>query len=437
MSGEEIFSEEDIEACYEALLPQREYRAQAIQITQKVLASVGEGQSLAILLAQSYLNKDQLKREIDPTVNQLFGSRSADTVESVIKRFNQKYPTLSERPVRLGQIIREAQPLLPLNLTASYFHNSSAKKSQLIGFKDSDEPDVQQFHEILTNKLAISDNELKSTQNEDKVLLVTEYAAFPLRLIDGLEKLKNHYVRLKNQPGNAPLHNHRSESFTDIIPPPVNEILDLQDVFYPCLALNLIQTNPVTQQLEFQYFDELRGEYYFASLDPAWKKALQELIDHKSKAKALQDLLDGVMQEIEQQPRQWQEYYLPKLRQFVQQVDSLPDSDENYPYRLNVVGSRGGDSATAKEGVVNRFQARMQQKFMDKISSKNGNGNKPNPQILTGEVMLLEPSVEIEDNRTRRRLEIERLKQDLADGILNQEEYEQERQQIIAKYPLG
>ncbi|WNN88480.1 tubulin-like doman-containing protein [Gloeocapsopsis dulcis] len=436
MSGEEIFSEEDIEACYEALLPQREYRAQAIQITRKVLAPVGEGQSLAILLTQSYINTKQLKHEIDTTVNQLFGSRSADTVESVIKRFNQKYPTLSERPVRLGQIIREAQPLLPLNLTAPYFHNSSAKKSQLIGFKDTDEPEVQHFHEILTNKLAIPDNELKSTQNEDKVLLVTEYAAFPLRLIDGLEKLKNHYVRLKNHPGNAPLHNHRSESFTEIIPPPVKEMLDLQDVFYPCLALNLIQTNPVTQQLEFQYFDDLRGEYYPASLDPAWKKALQELIDYKSKAEALQDLLDGVMQEIEHQPRQWQEDYLPKLRQFVQQVDSLPDSDVNYPYRLNVVGSRGGDSLTAKEGIINRFQAQIQQKFMKKIPSKNNNESKSSPLILTGEVMLLKPSVEPEDNRTRRRLEIESLRQDLAEGILTQEEYEQEYQQIIAKYPL-
>ncbi len=40
------------------------------------------------------------------------------------------------------------------------------------------------------------------------------------------------------------------------------------------------------------------------------------------------------------------------------------------------------------------------------------------------------------DNRTRRRLELERLKQDLDDGVLTQEEYEYERQKILNKYPL-
>jgi len=437
MSGEEIFSEEDIESCYEALLPLREYRAQSIQITQKILESIGEGQSLAILLAQSHISTEQLRHEIDNRVNQLFGSRSADTVQSVIKRFNEKYPA-SERAVRLGQIIREAQPLLPLNLTAPYFHSSSAKKSQLIGFKDTDEPEVKHFHEILTSKLGIPDNELKSTQHEDKVLLITEYAAFPLRLIDGLENLRNHYIRQKNQLGNVSLHNHRSQGFIDIIPPPVKKMLELQDIFYPCLALNLIQTNPETQELEFQYFDNLRGEYYTASLNSSWKKALQELSEHNNKTKALQDLLDNVISQIEHQPNRWQECYLPQLRKFVQQVDNLPDSHENYPYRLSVVGSQGNDSTTAKEGVINRFQARMQEKLMTRIVSNNNTNSAiaSSQKVLTGEVLVLEPAVDIEDNRTKRRIEIERLKQDLADGILTPEEYQQEHQQIIAKYPL-
>ncbi|MES1022056.1 tubulin-like doman-containing protein [Gloeocapsa sp. BRSZ] len=437
MSGEEIFSDEDIESCYEALLPQREYRAQSIQITQKVLEPIGEGVSLVSLIAQNHIGTEQIRQEIDAKINQLFGSRSADTVQSVIKRFNEKYPPL-ERAVRLGQIIREAQPLLPLNLTAPYFHNSLAKKNQLIGFKYTDEPEVQNFHDNLTNKLAIPDNEIRSTQNEDKVLIVTEYAAFPLRLIDNLEQLRNHYIRQKNQPGNAPLHNHRGEGFTDIVPPPVKEMLALQDIFYPCLALNLIQTNPETQQLEFQYFDDLRGEYYTASLDPAWKKALQDLIDNKNKATALQDLLNRATEEIEYQPHKWQEYYLPQLRKFVQQVDNLPDNHVNYPYRLNVVGSRGGDSTTTREGVINRFQARMQRIFVEKISSQNSNnGSTPVSKVLAGEVILLEPAVELEDNRTRRRIEIERLKQDLANDIITQEEYDREQQRIIVKYPLS
>lgn len=288
----------------------------------------------------------------------MFGSRSADIVQSVIKRFTKKYQS-SERAVRLGQIRREAQPLLPLNLTAPYFHNSSAKKSELIGFKDTDESEVKQFHAVLTERLAISDNVLKPTQAENTVLIVNECAAFPLRLIDNLQQLRNHYFQQRKR--NNLLHNERSD-FTDIIPPPVAVMQDLQDIFYPCLAFDLIQQNQETQQLEFQYFDKLRGVYYTASLNPAWKQALQELVNNTNMAVALRELRDGAIADIEYQSAKWQGHYLPKLRQFIAQVDNLPDDDINYPYRSIVVGSRATDDTSAKAGIINRFFAQMQEK---------------------------------------------------------------------------
>ena len=271
----------------------------------------------------------------------MFGPRSADIVQSVIKRFTQKYQS-TERAVRLGQILREAQPLLPLNLTAPYFHNSSAKKSQLIGFKDTDEPEVRQFHTVLTEKLAIPDNELKPTQAEDKVLIVTEYAAFPLRIVDGLQQLANHYyLQRKNSGGSAWLHNDRRDIFTDIIPPAIKVMQDLQDVFYPCLAFNLIVQNSATQQLEFQFFDELRGVYRTATLNPAWRQALQELVNNPQMANALRESLDGAIANIENQPQLWQGVYLPKLRQFVAQVDSLPDDNINTGAYIGIFAREG------------------------------------------------------------------------------------------------
>lgn len=435
MSGEEIFSDEDINSCYSVLLPQKEYRAQIVEITQQILEPTGIGQSLGIFLEQNCPNLEQLRREIDLTVNRLFGSRSTDIVQSVIKRFNQKYQS-SERALRLGQILREAQPLLPLNLTAPYFHNNSAKKSQLVGFKDTDEPEVKQFHTVLTEKLAISDNVLKPTQAEDKVLIVTEYAAFPLRLIDGLQQLKNHYDLQRKNSGNTLLHNDYRDIFTDIIPPSVSEMQKLQDIFYPCLAFDLIQHNQETQQLEFQYFDELRGVYFTAALNPAWKQALQELVDNRNMAAALQELCDGAIADIEHQPTKWQGHYLPKLRQFVAQVDNLPDDDINYPYRSIVVGSRATDDSSAKAGIINRFMAQMQEKVnVLPVQNTVPLAIAESQKVITGEVVG-DSFGDSGDNRTKRRLELEQLKQDIQDGIITQEEYEDERQEILNKYPL-
>lgn len=435
MSGEEIFSDEDLDICYNALLPQKEYRAQIVQITQKILEPIGLGQSLAILLDQSLTNTEQLKQEINSTVNHLFGSRSADIVQSVIKRFTHKYPS-SERAVRLGQILREAQPLLPLNLTAPYFHNNSAKQSKLVGFKDTDEPEVKQFNTVLTDKLAIPDNVLKPTQAEDKVVIVSEYAAFPLRLIDGLQQLRDHYYLQRKHSGSTLLHNDRRDIFTDIIPPSVSVMQELQDIFYPCLAFELIQQNHETQQLEFQYFDELRGVYITATLSPTWKQAIEELVNNSNMRVALQQLLDGAITDIETQPTKWQGYYLPKLRKFVEQVDNLRDDDINYPYRSRVVGSQGTDDTSAKEGVINRFLTRMQQR-VKALPERNSvfPVSTPSQKVLTGEVVD-DYATDSGDNRTRRRVELERLKQDIDDGIITQEEYEYERQEILNKYPL-
>ena len=441
MSGEEIFSDEDINSCSSVLLPQNEYRTQLVQITQEILEPTGAGQSLAIFLEQNRTNLEQLRREIDLKVNYLFGSRSADIVQSVIKRFNEKYQS-SERAVRLGQIMREAQPLLPLNLTAPYFHNNSAKKSQLVGFKDTDEPEVKQFYTILTEKLAISDNVIKPTQAEDKVLIVTEYAAFPLKLIDGLQQLRDHYDLQRKSSANSLLHNDRRENFTDIIPPPVSVMQDLQDIFYPCLAFDLIQQNQETQRLEFQYFDELRGVYHTASLHQAWKQALQELVNNPQMPEALRELRDGAIADIESQPTKWQGYYLPKLRQFVTQVDNLPDDHINYPYRSIVVGSRATDDTSAKAGIINRFLAQMQERV--KVLA----GQNPAPpaiaqsqKVITGEIVTTSSEAPLAryingTESTEQNLEdvvtkLERLVKLREQGILSGVEFEAAKKKIL------
>lgn len=435
MSGEEIFSEENIEACCNDLLPEKELRAQLVQITQEILEPAGQGQGMASFLYHNRTTPEQLQREIDLTVNRLLGSRSAGIVQSAIKRFTQKYPP-SNLPVRLGQILREAEPLLPLNTSDRYFHNNPAKKSKLVGFKDTDEPEVRQFQTVLTRNLGIPDNVLKPTQAEDKVVIVTEYAGFPLRLINNLEQLRNHYRRERDYLGNTLLHNERGNSFTDIIPPDVVIMRELEDIFYPCLAFDLIEQNPVTQELEFQCFDELRGNYYTAYLSPAWSQALEQLANSSDMTAALRELIDQAIAEIERQPAKWDDYYLPKLRQFVEQVDKLPEDNINYLYRSRVVGSRGTAETPAKEGVINRFRKRMQERVK---ALPAPNTARPviaaSHKVLSGEVVV-DSFVDSGDNRTKRRLELERLKQDWDDDIITQEEYEDLRREILNKYPL-
>ncbi|MDB9512607.1 tubulin-like doman-containing protein [Kamptonema animale CS-326] len=431
MSGEAIFDNEDIEGCYKTLLPEQDFRSQLVLVSKEITQVSVVGDSIAYLMDKT--TQIQLQKEIDLTVDRLFGSRSTQIVQSVIKRFIQNY-SIQDRSTRLGQIRQQAEPLLRLNLSDPYFRNSPAKRSDLVGFKDTDESEVQQFKITLGRDLGIAESVLKPTQAEDEILIVTEYAGFPLRLISGLEQMRNPYIREGNSESSF-LHNDYRITFTDIIPPDALKIEELEDVFYPCLAFDLIGKNADTQQLEFQYYDDLRDCYYTAGISPVWNQALEELANRRDMTDALKGFLERAIAQIEKHPALWEKDYLPKLRQFVNLVDNLTEDSPNYPYRATVVGVPATTEIPAKEGIINRFRKQMEERFKSSLNPNISPRGIGAYQQVTQPEIVVEPT-DVVDNRTKRRQELERLKQDINDGIVTDKEYEKLREDILKKYPI-
>ncbi|MGF1933921.1 MAG: tubulin-like doman-containing protein [Nostoc sp. ChiQUE02] len=430
MSGEAIFDGEDIDRCYQNILPEEDLRRQFVLVSSTITEQTGRGQSLASFIDRERTTPDQLHKEIDLKVDKLFASRSINIVNSVIKRFMQNY-SLAVRSTRLAQVMQEAEPLLRLNLTDPYFREDPAKSSKLVGFKDTDELEVRQFKTLLTQDIGVEPSVLKATQAEDEILIVNEYAGFPLRLISSLSRMRNPYLREQHSPTSF-LHNDYNVSFPDIIPPDARKMEELEDVFYPCLALALLEKNQGNQQLEFQYHDPLRDSYTTASLSPEWSQALEELANRKDMTEALQQLLDDEIAGIERQPELWENNYLVKLRQFVKQVDEFPEDSANYPYKAAVVGTPTSTDTVAKEGIINRFRRKMNERFKNSQIQTRDIGNK---KAIVGEIVVDFP-IESTDNLAKRRLELERLKQDLADDLMSEEEYDRQKQKIFAKYPI-
>ncbi|MBE9170328.1 hypothetical protein IQ238_23340 [Pleurocapsales cyanobacterium LEGE 06147] len=368
MSGEAIFAEADTDDCYQDLLPDRDRTSQLALVSSKITERVGMEDSLASCLDKNLIDEQQLQELIDLIVDGLFGSRSHSTVQSAVRRFLENY-SLSDRAIRLEQIIREAKPLLPLNTSDPYFYNDPGKSLDLIGFKDTDTREVAQFKSILFNDLGIPDSHLKPIQAEDEIVMVSEYAGFPLRIVDGVEQMRQHYLREKNY-GNAFLHNDYRTPFTDIIPPDAGEMKQLQDLFYPALAFNLLPYNSQTGMYQFEYYDRLRDTHEITSLSYIWDEALEQLANFKDLIEALRKELDGAILDISHHPHRWEEHYLPKLREFVAKVDDLPEEDANYPYKEIVVGTRATIDIAAKEGIINRFWRRMQEIYQQHQQQK-------------------------------------------------------------------
>ena len=358
MSGEAIFGDADTDTWYKHLLPESDRAAQLALVSSRITDKIGLGESLASCFERGVVDEQSLTSEINLIVDKMFGSRSGSTIQSAVKRFLEIY-SLSERSIRLEQIIRESEPLLPLNTSDPYFYNDTGKSLSIIGFKDTDKPEVAQFKNILAQNLGIHDSDLKPIQEEDKIILVKEYAAFPLRLIQGLSQMRAHYQRQKTH-GKGFLHNDHNTQFIDIIPPDAGNINNLQDIFYPSLAFELLPYNDQTQEYELQYHDQLRGQYEITSLSYVWDEALEKLASLEEMVSALDERLNEAIADLTRNPEKWNNYYYPKLKKFVTTVDSLPESHPNYLYKEIVVGTRGGIQKRGQEGIVNRFWKRMQ-----------------------------------------------------------------------------
>lgn len=436
MSGEAIFNDEDIQQCCETLLPSSEARDRLVSVTDKITENLGEEQCLINLIEHEYINEQNLQLSIYKAVDALFGRRSLTVVNSVIKRFLQNYRRSAERSIRLNQILQQADPLLKLNKADPHYVDDSAKSAKIIGFQDTDEIEVQQFKDILYNDLGIPNSQIKPTQAEDEILIVSEYAGFPLRLIEGLEQMRKHYLKATSSAKEF-LHNDAQLTFTDIIPPDANTLEDLQDIFYPSLALQLLYQNEETGELQFTYYDQMRGYQKVASLSPIWEQALETLYRQTDMANTLGNHLEETIANIKKQPKQWEQNYRPKFYQFVQFVDHLPDTNPNYPYRETLLGVKGTLEIPSQEGVLERFRKRIEREIQTSLMSQNTSrvieGEKASPS--SNKTETVENAEIVDDENTtsyQQKLDpLEKLIQRKEQGYLNEEEFQAAKRKLL------
>ena len=427
MSGEAIFADADTDDCYQSLLPDRDRITQLALVTTKITEKIGLGESLFTCLDTGLIDEPQLTEEINLIVDGLFGSRSLDRVQSAVKRFLENY-SLSDRATRLEQILREAEPLLPLNTSDPYFYNDSGKSADIIGFKDNDNREVTQFKQILFNDLGIPDSKLKPIQAENEIVFVTEYAAFPLRLIQDLTQMRQHYLRQRTY-GSGFLHNDYRTMFTDIIPPDAREMRQLQDTFYPSLAFGLLPYNQQTGLHELQYYDRLRDTYQVNTLSCVWDEALEQLANVKDMTVALNQELDKAIDDITNNPDKWESQYLPLLREFVAVVDELPEDDPNYLYKETVVGTRETLDTKAKEGIINRFWRKMEEKFNQQKALSSTSLASQDRQMLSGTTKTIDTN----SQTSTEVIEPEVDREEILDAEIDSDDSSKNNTEIIAK----
>ncbi|MFM6395953.1 MAG: hypothetical protein ACKPFF_04645, partial [Planktothrix sp.] len=146
----------------------------------------------------------------------------------------------------------------------------------------------------------------------------------------------------------------------------------------------------------------------------------------------LNELLEEEINQIRQHPDLWKSQYLPRLQQFVDYVDNLPESNPNYLYKSTVVGTPGTMNHLGHEGVINRFRRRIQENLTKTGSLPTSVNNRSTALVKNTE----NPS-NVNPGNNSLEVELSQLKQKFAQGLINQRRYELDRQEILQKYGYG
>jgi len=270
----------------------------------------------------------------------------------------QKYP-FSDGQTRLKQIIDEADVLLPLNNNAPYFVNDADKTKQIIGFKQTDERENKQFRDLITQGIGINSDVVIPLQSKNEILIIKEFAGFPLRIVNGLKELKDQYERQKHLYDGYNLHNESQTFFLDIIPPEGRKMELLQDNFYTCLAFGKIQKDSQTNIYYLQLEDELRNEFYDLPLSNVWEESLEEISQNETVKEYLQSMVTDLEEELKQNPDLFPKVYYPRLINFIDELEELTEYDLNFSQKKFVLGERADRTSMGKNGILKRIYERF------------------------------------------------------------------------------
>jgi hypothetical protein len=382
ITGEALFSPEDANTCYLEFLPEQNEKSILIDISGQILTEkftfveqslmyflvrvtdeekTSTGSTIHYLVGSRDVDERLVGTNITATIDKLFGTQAINSLQPVMARFLQKYPLASGNAERrMRQIISEAQPLLPLLIPPiGYFYHDSSNKSEIIAFKQTDDRASQQLQELLTRNVGIAESILKSSQNDSEITIVNEYAAFPLRLIQGIERMREHYDRECSQ-NRARIHNDYQQIFSEVIPPEANRMREMQDVFYICLAFEVLEKQ--ANCYLYRSYDDFLDRSDLVPLSLVWSEALEQISKASGVADGLKQEQDKIINGIVTNPTLWTKKYLPQLKAFGKKVYDLDRQDPNYLERGIIVGEQATleRQDNTKDSILQRFSSKIE-----------------------------------------------------------------------------
>ncbi len=326
VNGILLYDAKDVDQVYGQIIQDKQ-DAICQQISQDILEELG--------VALFELHKfDQLR--IKDLLERLL-NRSADEFVSQVqlqissaRKFLEQYPTLEQQEAQIKTTFEKSEPFLRFSVEQIQkgWENKMEKRQTLIGVQGGDKPTesaVKAILPMIRKAGTISDKDIRPLNDPYHIFFVREVGAFPLRLIEGMEKMRTVY-RAVNQSDKNPLHCHQDHrQFQDFMPSSSEEEQAKQNLLL-AKAFGLVtkQENRVTrfEEVRFSYQDRQTGLDKVQVLGATWEEAGENLLSDQNRK--IRDLLTDEIKVIGERATtklQKQELY-QKLRDCLQELEN-------------------------------------------------------------------------------------------------------------------
>jgi hypothetical protein len=362
-------------------------------ISQKVLGEL----KLRLLdmhtFSEDFLRKQDLfNRLVDLAFDELAGRLQIKI--SAARQFLQEYPTLQEQEARIKTTFEKSEPFVRFSQEQAGvgWDDIPEKRQKLVGIEGGNKPTdpaVVIILPMLRKASTLTDKDIRPLNDPHSIYFVQEVGAFPLRLIEGMDRMRTVY-RSVSQSDKNPLHTHQdNRRFQDPMPAPEHEVKVKHNLILGIVLELLTEVeNKATgfHEVRFAYKDKQTGLEKTHTFGANWQEAEEYLLSDSNRK--VREILNDAIESIAQKA-------VTKLEK-----KALYQKVMTYLERLENTLLHGKDNPEHKkaESAIEEFVKNYDLFIPPSLSDATSSDSTPLADSISSPQVKLAPTADFENN---------------------------------------
>ncbi len=342
VNGILLYDVKDIDQIYKKTLQDKQETI-CQSLSQQVLTDLGV-RLFELGTFDSLRVKDVSERILNRSLDEFIDSTQLQI--STARKFLEQYPTVEQQEAQIKTTFEKSEFFLRFSQEQARlgWEDRAEKRQTLVGIQGGNKPTdpaVSALLPIIRKTSTLTDKDIRPLNDSHNIYFVQEVGAFPLRLIEGMERMRSLY-RAVSQADKNPLHTHQDHrQFQDHMPANQTEVHAKQNlVLAQALGLISTETNTLTgySEVRLSYQDKMTGLAKVQILGADLQEADEYLLsDHNHKARdILEDLVLNVGQKITSKADKHKLYQ--KLMAYLNELEiKSPGGKDNTDYHKQEV----------------------------------------------------------------------------------------------------